>query len=148
MKRPMVIGAGWIALVWLAAMVLAASNPAFAQDAASGRPGKGASADKPQKSAGRLPPYYGKVKVTPEQREKILAIQQEYAAKIDPLRKQLDALTKERDAKMAAVLTPEQQKQIDEMKAAAKKAREGKKTAKDKPAAGAAEEKPAGKEKE
>jgi len=150
MKRPVTVSVRWIALIWLAGMVIAANGPSFAQEpAASGkRPGKGSAAKKADKSSGRVPAYYAKVKITAEQREKILSIQEEFAAKIDPLRKQLDALTKERDAKMAAVLTPEQQNKIDEMKAAAKKTREGKKTAKDKPAAGAPEEKPAGKEKE
>jgi cell division protein ZapA (FtsZ GTPase activity inhibitor) len=132
-------------------MVIAANGPSFAQEPAAGQPaasGKKAGRGSADKSSSRLPMYYAKV-VNKEQREKILSIQKDFAAKIDPLRKQLDALTKDRDAEMAAVLTPEQQKQIDEMKAAAKKkTREGKKTAKDKPAAGAVEEKPAGKEKE
>ncbi len=150
MKR-LVVCVRWIAMIWLAGMVIAANGPSFAQEpAASGkRPGKGSAAKKADKSSGRLPMYYAKVQISQEQREKVLSIQKDFAAKIDPLRKQLDDLTKERDAKMAAVLTPEQQKQIDEMKAAAKKkTREGEKTAKDKPAAGAQEEKPAGKEKE
>jgi len=152
MKRPVTVVVRWIALVWLAGMVIAANGPSFAQEPAAGQPaasGKKAGKGSADKSSGRLPMYYAKVQITPEQREKILSIQKDFAAKIDPLRKQLDDLTKERDAKMAAVLTPEQQKQIDEMKAAAKKkTREGKKTSKDKPAAGAAEEKPATKEKE
>jgi hypothetical protein len=151
MKRPVTVSVRWIALIWLAGMVIAANGPSFAQDSAAPgkRAGKGSAAKKADKPSGRVPAYYAKVQITPEQREKILSIQEEYAAKIDPLRKQLDDLTKERDAKMAAVLTPEQQKQIDEMKAAAKKkTRDGKKAAKDKPAAGAAEEKPAAKEKE
>jgi len=151
MKRPVTVVVRWIALVWLAGMVIAANGPSFSQEPATSgkRPGKGSAAKKADKSSSRVPAYYAKVQITPEQREKILSIQKDFAAKIDPLRKQIDDLTKERDAKMAAVLTPEQQKQIDEMKAAAKKkTREGKKTAKDKPAAGAVEEKPAGKEKE
>jgi cell division protein ZapA (FtsZ GTPase activity inhibitor) len=151
MKRPVTVVVRWIALVWLAGMVIAANGPSFSQDSAAPgkRAGKGSAANKADKSSGRVPAYYAKVQITPEQREKILSIQKDFAAKIDPLRKQLDDLTKDRDAKMAAVLTPEQQKQIDEMKAAAKKkTREGKKTSKDKPAAGAAEEKPATKEKE
>ena len=145
MKRLVAVGVRWIACVWLAGMIVAANSSSLAQDPAA--PGekaeRGARAKKADKLSGRVPAYYAKVKLTPEQREKILAVQAEYAAKIDPLRKQLEALTKERDAKIAAVLTPEQQKLMDEMKAAAKKPREGKKTAKDKPAAGAAEEKAA-----
>jgi transketolase len=149
MKRPVTANARWMVLVWLAGTVIAIGNPSLAQDpAASGRPAKGAAAKRGEKSSGRLPAYYGKVKVTPEQREKILAIQKEYAAKIDPLRKQLDALTKERDAKMEAVLTPEQQKQMEELKAAAKKSRGSRKAAEEKPAAQAPVEKSAGKDKQ
>jgi cell division protein ZapA (FtsZ GTPase activity inhibitor) len=156
MKRPVTVVVRWIALVWLAGMVIAANGPSFSQEPAAGQPaasgkkaGRGSADKKADKPSGRVPAYYAKVQITQEQREKVLSIQKDFAAKIDLLRKQLDALTKERDAKMAAVLTPEQQKQIDEMKAAAKKkTREGEKTAKDKPAAGAAEEKPAAKEKE
>jgi hypothetical protein len=51
----------------------------------------------------RLPNYYGKV-ATEEQKEKIHKIQEEYQPKIDELHKQLEALTKERDEKVAAVL--------------------------------------------
>ncbi len=148
MKRAASVGVRWVSLVWLSAMILAVSAPALAQDSASGASGKGPSAKKAEKAAGRLPAYYGKVKVTPDQREKILSIQKEYTAKIDSLRKQLDTLTKERDAKMEAVLTPEQQKQMAEMKAAAKKSRGSKKAAEDKPAGKSAEGKPAAKEKE
>jgi hypothetical protein len=151
MKRPVTVVVRWIALVWLAGMVIAANGPSFSQEPAAGQPaasGKKAGRGSADKPSSRLPMYYAKV-VNKEQREKILSIQKDFAAKIDPLRKQLDALTKDRDAEMAAVLTPEQREKIDEMKAAAKKkTRDAKKTAKDKPAAGAVEEKPAGKEKE
>jgi hypothetical protein len=69
---------------------------------------------------GRLPAHYAKV-VTDEQREKIYGIQAEYAPKITALETQLKALKAERDEKIKAVLTPQQQKQVEEAKAKARK---------------------------
>lgn len=100
----------------------------------------------------RLPSNYSKV-VNEEQKEKIHKIQEEYQPKIDELQKQLDAVKKERDAKIAGVLTPEQQKQVEDAKVKAKAdkkaAKDGVKEAKPAvttpaaPAAPAAEAKPA-----
>jgi hypothetical protein len=105
---------------------------AAAEKKPSPRKAKG---EKPAKPRGRLPAYFGAV-VTPELREKIYAIQAEYEPRIGQLRKELDALTKERDEKIHALLTPEQKKKIEELKAAArpskKEATESKKEARDK----------------
>ncbi len=68
---------------------------------------------------GRLPAYYGRV-VDEKQREKIYAIQREYAPKIEDLKAQLAALTAERDEKVDAVLTPEQLETVEKLKAEAK----------------------------
>ncbi|MGQ9576219.1 MAG: hypothetical protein ACUVUC_12955 [Thermoguttaceae bacterium] len=90
----------------------------------------------PDKSpSARLPNYYRQV-VSPEQRDKILQIQKDYAPKIKALQDQLDALIKERNQKIEAVLTPQQRAKIEQLKAAAKKTREAKKTASPKPPAG------------
>jgi hypothetical protein len=129
MKRRVAIRLSWIAVIGLAGMVIAAGGRGFAQEPAAGQP----AAKKSAKSSGRLPAYYAKV-VGKEQREKILSIQADYAAKIESLRRQIDSLTKERDGKIAEVLTPDQRKQIDDLKAAAQASRKAKKPAKDKPA--------------
>ena len=81
-------------------------------------------ADTPVKKAlskrrSRLPAHYAQV-VTEQQREKISQIQEEYRPKIEALNAQLKALKKEQDDKIAAVLTPEQKKQIEEAAAKAK----------------------------
>ncbi len=68
---------------------------------------------------GRLPDYFRTV-VTEEQRQKIYAIQREYGPEIRKLKAQLKALTDDRNAKIDALLTPEQRKQIAELKKAAK----------------------------
>jgi hypothetical protein len=162
MKCRVDVSVGWMALIVLAGMVIAASAPSFAPGAAAtsapasevkaagptvvapsekaGEPQSTTPADQKarkasgaKKAASRLPTYYTKV-IDKEQRAKILAIQDEYAAKIEAIQRQLKDLTKERDDKIAAVLTPEQQKKIDELKAAAQKARDDKKAVKEKPA--------------
>lgn len=162
MKRRVAVSVGWIALIVLAGMVVAACAPAFAEGAAAAsapaakdkaaEPAAAAPSDKPgetpgttpaekktrkasgtKKGAGRLPMYYAQV-VDKEQRTRILAIQDEYAPKIEAIQRQIDALTKERDDKVAAVLTPEQQKKIDDLKAAVQKKRGDKKPTKEKPA--------------
>jgi len=83
---------------------------------------KGAKTTKPR---GRLPNYFSGV-VTDEQRGKIYAIQSEFDPKIKELSIKLEALKKERDEKILALLSPEQRKKIDDLKAAAKKSREEK----------------------
>jgi hypothetical protein len=86
---------------------------------------------KPKKKEfrGRLPAYYSRV-VDEKQRQKIYAIQREYAPKIDALKAQLAALTAERDEKVVAVLTPEQLKTIQQLKAEAEAKRAAAKAAK------------------
>ncbi len=74
----------------------------------------------PQKKfQGRLPAYYRTV-VDQKQREAIYAIQKEYWTQIEALKAQLAALTKQRDEKITATLTPEQLKQVEAAVAAAK----------------------------
>jgi hypothetical protein len=67
----------------------------------------------------RLPNYYGRV-VDSEQREKIYAIQREYAPKIEALEAQLAALEAERDERVEGVLTAEQLAKVKELRAEAK----------------------------
>jgi|GEM_PF-968690 len=138
----------WTGLVILGISVIAGALPARAAEegtappAAAASPAAKAEAPAPaarapatKKGAGkegqarqpaaRLPNYYREV-VTEAQREKILAIQRQYAAKIDPLRRELEKLTRERDQEIESVLTPEQKKQLEDIKAAAKAKRDAK----------------------
>ena len=93
-----------------------------------------AAAKKAKKFRGRLPNYYRQV-VDQEQRAEIYKIQAQYAPKIADLRKQLEALTKQRDREVAAVLTPLQRKKIEALRAAATAKRSQKKPDKKKPPA-------------
>lgn len=68
---------------------------------------------------GRLPAYYARV-VDKKQREAIYAIQKEYNPRIKALKAELATLTSERDEKLATLLTPEQLKEVEQLKAAAK----------------------------
>ncbi len=119
-----------LALLVIAAAV--AARPAVGQDEQPST--KPAAAKQAKKFRGRLPNYYRSV-VDQKQRETIYKVQEEYAAKIDALKAQLEAITKERDEKVRAVLTPEQQKKVEDIATAAKAQRERKKSAKEKPAA-------------
>jgi len=64
----------------------------------------------------RMPAHFNKL-VTPEQRERVLAIVQQYGSQIDQKRAELKALTDERDEALRDVLTPEQRRQLDEYRA-------------------------------
>ncbi|MCR4412211.1 MAG: hypothetical protein NUV77_07270 [Thermoguttaceae bacterium] len=135
MNRARVLS-GWL---WKASIVAAlaafAVREAPAQDAdpankpAAAKPADAAPGKKAR--AGQLPPYYGEV-VDDVQRQKIYAIQAEFNAQIKALQAKLDALKKERDDKIEAVLTPEQRKQVNDLRAAAKAKRDAKKPVKEK----------------
>jgi len=126
----------WAMLASMAVVLTTAPQAAFGDDA---KPAvKKAVAKRGKMLRGRLPAHYAQV-VTDEQKEKIYKIQEEYKPKIDAARAQLDALVKEQKEKIAAVLTLEQQKKVEE--AAAKPKEKGAKPKEEKPAAPA--EKPA-----
>lgn len=71
---------------------------------------------------GRLPAHYTQVGVTDTQRQKIYSVQASYDAKITLLKNQLNEATTKRDAEVRAVLTADQQKQLDKLTGAAAKA--------------------------
>ena len=128
----------WAALASLAVLLGGAASPAIGQDEKPAA--KKAAAKKAKKPRGRLPAYYGEV-VNEKQRETIYKIQAEYKSKIDALKAELAALMKERNKKVAAVLTPEQAKKVKELKAKAKAERAKKRPAKKKKASKAPAEK-------
>ncbi len=75
----------------------------------------------PKKAKGRVPAYFGQVGLSSEQKDKIYGIQGQYNEQIGALKKQINDLTSKRDAEVEAVLTDAQKKQLDELRAAAKK---------------------------
>ena len=72
----------------------------------------------------RLPAHYADV-VNEKQREEIYKLQEEYKPKIQAMQAQLNALRKNLDEKISAVLTADQKKKVEEAagKAKAKKAK-------------------------
>ena len=137
--------AGTVAVVWASMLFAgrtlageAATDPAKASKSDAGA-GPAAASQEPKaadakaktrkasKPRGRLPNHFAGV-VNDEQREKIYTIQREFEPRISQLRRELESLTKARDQKIDEVLTPEQKKKIDDLKAAAKQSR-GKKAA-------------------
>ena len=123
---------------------VAGQPPAYAQDKAASAPkalASSAQAGKPEKPRGVLPPYFKGV-VDEKQRDAIYTSQGEYAAKIAALKAQLEAVTKERDTKIAAVLTPDQRKKVEQLQTEAKAKRGEQKPAGKTPATGADAKKP------
>jgi hypothetical protein len=124
-------------LVALVASVAMLAGPALAQEKAAAKGDAKAAARGDEKAPGqkarkpsvRMPMYYGEV-IDSAQREKIKAILVEFSPKINTLKAQLEALIKERDETVAAVLTPEQAKKVEQLKAAAQAKRKAGKEAK------------------
>lgn len=112
LRKPLVVSSALLALVVSALIAVspAQEEPAASQPAAKRRH--------------RLPRYYTQV-VTEEQRAEIYDLQDEYAPQVEKLEAELAALEDERDGKIAAVLTPEQQEKVAELEAAARAKREG-----------------------
>lgn len=64
----------------------------------------------------RLPAHYAKV-VTDEQREDIYAIQEKFEAKLEKARAELKAVVDERDAAIEKVLSAQQKKDVEKLRA-------------------------------
>ena len=103
----------WMMLMSLAVVFCAVEQPAL------GAEGKATLKKVLGRKGRRLPAHYAQV-VNEKQREEIYKIEDEYQPKIEALQKQLDALRKERDEKISAVLTAEQKKQLEEAAVKAK----------------------------
>ncbi len=70
------------------------------------------------KGKGKLPPYWSKLGLSDEQKQKTFAIQAEYKEKIDPLRKQITKLEQEERRELAKILTDSQKDELKRMIAA------------------------------
>jgi hypothetical protein len=113
-------GVVWTIVASLAMGMALVALPSGAEDAPAAKPAAEKTVKKERKTSyKRLPANFGKV-IDEKQREQIYAVQEEYGPKIEALKKQLDTLTKERDEKINALLTPEQIKKIEDLKAEAK----------------------------
>lgn len=123
-------------LAFRSKLLVASLAVAAAGFAASLTPSIGQEAKTQKKATGRLPAYYADI-VTPEQKEKIYAIQAKHEEKIDAAKAAVAALTKAQDAEIESVLTPDQKvklKKAQDDAAAAKKKKADEKKAADKAA--------------
>jgi len=68
-----------------------------------------------KKSKGRVPPYYGKLDLTKEQRDKIYEIKAGYKSQLDSLKKQLAELSQKQKTECAGVLTTSQKSKLDKI---------------------------------
>ena len=81
-------------------------------------------AKKPAKQRGRLPNFYGQIGLSDEQRDKVYGIQQQYRDQIRDLQQKLNELKDKQTAEIDAVLTPDQLKKVEELKASSARKRE------------------------
>tara|TARA_R110002095_G_scaffold55012_5_gene47448 strand:- start:1519 stop:1905 length:387 start_codon:yes stop_codon:yes gene_type:complete len=97
------------------ALCTADSLPAQKKESDSAKPSDKETKATPKKSKGRLPNYYGKLNLTPEQRDKIYKIQADYNPQIDSLKKQLDELNKKRNTEYETILSASQKANLEKL---------------------------------
>jgi Spy/CpxP family protein refolding chaperone len=108
----------------LCAVVLLAGLMVVGSPLAQEKPGEAEPPARPRAQArGRLPNYYRQV-VTPDQREKIYAVQAKYVEQIEALEKQILDLEAKRDTEVEALLSPEQKEKVKALREEARKRRE------------------------
>ncbi len=70
----------------------------------------------PAKVKGQLPPNFGKLGLSTEQRQKVLRVRADYKGKIQELQQKIERLRAEQKEAEEAVLTPEQKKKLRELR--------------------------------
>ena len=132
---------------WLCVIATSLIVAGISVGASSAQDGKKAAGKSAAKSAAeprhRLPRFYAKI-VDDAQKDKIYAIQDKHATKIDALEAELKAATDKRDTEIEAVLTTKQKSDVKALEAAAQAKRDAGDNA-DKGAADATDAKPAAK---
>ena len=72
------------------------------------------------KASRRVPPYFSKAGITPEQKEQIYAIRAKHQVKLDALKKQVDDIETQELTDCEVVLTAPQKKLLEQFRADAK----------------------------
>lgn len=101
-----------VAAAGLGGVLLLGTTPA--QEAKKGGTAPQAKEDD-VKLRGQLPPNWGKIGLSEEQKQKIYQIQNKYNAEIARLEAQVKELRAKRDQEMRSVLTEEQKKRLEEI---------------------------------
>ncbi len=78
--------------------------------------------DDPVKVTGHLPPNWAKIGLTADQKQEVYKINAKYAAKIEKLKAEIEALKADEDAERYKVLTEDQRKKLKEIKSGEKPA--------------------------
>jgi Spy/CpxP family protein refolding chaperone len=71
--------------------------------------------DPPMKVKGTLPPKWGELKLSDDQKQKIYRIQNKYDAEIDKLEAKIKELKAARTKESVEVLTPDQKKHLEQI---------------------------------
>ena len=87
--------------------------PSLAQDPSE-------KSEAPSKASRRVPAYFSKVGLTPEQREKIYGIRAKHADKIESLKKQIEDEQAKELSECEAILQDSQKKLLEEFRASGK----------------------------
>lgn len=110
-----------------------AESPSPKTNAARTEPGEKESqqsSGKAEKAPRRpaLPDYFGQLGISDKQRLDLQNVQMSYEERLDRLRDELQALTKERDEKLESLLTEGQKLRLQELQALAKEKAKAKKS--------------------
>jgi len=108
---------GWLASLLAAAVVLplaarGADDTKTPQTPPAKAPSNSGDTTTAKALKGRLPQYYAKLSIDPQQKTKIYEIEASFTPKLKALREQLEALEAEQRDQIKAVLTPEQQEKL------------------------------------
>jgi Spy/CpxP family protein refolding chaperone len=127
-RREYLMKRGWLASLLAAAVVLPmaarGADDAKAPETPPAKATSNSSDTTPAKPLkGRLPQFYAKLSIDPQQKTKIYEIEATFSPKLKALRDQLEALEAEQRDQIKAVLTPEQQ---DKLKTLIAESRTGK----------------------
>jgi hypothetical protein len=106
------------------ALLICLATTVLAEEKAEKKSGKKAAAANDDNEGNRLPAHFGDL-VDDSQREAIYKIQDEFRPQIEELEAKLTAARDKMRAAMRDVLTPEQQKKLDDALAKAKKGKGG-----------------------
>lgn len=108
------VGAG---LLGVAAMIAAGALPLVAQEPGA-QSEEVSPARKPSPQARRVPPFFGQVGLTPDQKEEIYRIKDRHLSKIEALKQQLAEAESQMMVDCEAVLTEAQRKLLEQRRGA------------------------------
>ncbi len=114
-------------LLGISMVALMGTVPSAAQD-----PEKEKATSSPAKTVGeakayrRVPPYFAKIGLTPEQREKIYAVRGKHQQEIDALKAKIDEIEVQELTECEGLLVETQKKMLQDLRASGKVAKKAK----------------------